>query len=295
MKTFLYLLHKITAAVAITLLAYSAAHAAGGVQSKTTSVYGMKIHYLEAGKGPTVILLHGLGADTSIWAPTIGPLSKKHRVIVLDQIGFGKSDKPLINYRVGTLVDFLDGFYKKLKIERATLVGNSLGGFAAAAFTLAHPQKVDRLVLVDSAGFALPKGTDPRAFYALNPSTHAGMKQVIQSVFYNKQLFATDANTDAFFAKKLATGDGYTIQKFIDSILQGEDTLDGKLDAIKQPTLIVWGREDLLTPLSIGERFKKEIPHAELAIIEKCGHLPQIEKAEEFNAALLKFLGQRGN
>ena len=203
MRTFLYLLHRTALTLAITLFAYSAvAHASGGVQSKTTSVYGMKIHYLEAGKGPTVILLHGLGADTSIWAPTIGPLSKKHRVIVLDQIGFGKSDKPLINYRVGTLVDFLDGFYKKLKIERATLVGNSLGGFAAAAFTLAHPQKVDRLVLVASAGFALPKGTDPRAFYALNPSTHEGMKQVIQSVFYDKQLFATDANTDAFFAKK---------------------------------------------------------------------------------------------
>ena len=266
---------------------------AGGAQSKTTTVYGMKIHYLEAGNGPTVILLHGLGADTSIWAPTIGPLAQHYRVIVPDQIGFGRSDKPLINYRIATLVDFLDGFYQALGIERASLVGNSLGGAAAASFALAHPQKVDRLILVASGGYALPKDADPAAFYALNPSTRAGMKQVLQAVFYDKERFVSDAGATDIFAKKLAGGDGYAVQKFLESYIRGEDLLDGRLAAIGAPTLLVWGREDALTPLALGERFKKEIARAELVVLDKCGHLPQIEQAERFNAAVLKFLAAR--
>ncbi|MFY9556148.1 MAG: alpha/beta hydrolase [Blastocatellia bacterium] len=255
------------------------------------TVYGMKIHYLEAGRGPAVILLHGLGGDTTNWAQTIGPLSQKYRVIVPDQIGFGKSDKPLINYRVGTLVDFLDAFYKQLGITRASLVGNSLGGWTAAAYALAHPEKVDRLVLVDAAGFAVTGDLDPRVLNGLNPSTRDAVKQVMDLVFYNKKLFGSDEAIDVFFARKIAAGDGYTIQRFIDSITQGQDVLDNRLAAIKQPTLIVWGREDGLTPLTIGERFKKEIAGSELLIIEKCGHVPQLEKAAEFNAAVIKFLG----
>ena len=117
-----------------------------GVADKTVNVFGMKIHYLEAGSGPVVILLHGLGGDGSNWAANIVPFSKKYRVIVPDQIGFGRSDKPMINYRVGTLVDFLDGLMKELNVSRASLVGNSLGGWTAAAFALAHPDKVDRLI-----------------------------------------------------------------------------------------------------------------------------------------------------
>jgi len=257
---------------------------------KWATVFGQKIHYIEAGSGPVVILVHGLGGDVSNWAPTIGPLSQKYRVIALDQIGFGKSDKPLINYRVGTLVDFLDGFYKQLGITRASLVGNSLGGWTVAAYALAHPDKVDRLVLVDAAGFAITGDLDPRVVNGLNPSTRDAIKQVMGLVFYNKELFASDAAVDAFFARKMSAGDGYTIQRFIDSIVRGEDTLDNKLSAIKKPTLVVWGREDGLTPLALGERFKKEISGSELLVIEKCGHVPQLEKAAEFNAGLMKFL-----
>jgi pimeloyl-ACP methyl ester carboxylesterase len=266
-----------------------------GAQAKVATIYGARIQYLEAGTGPAVILLHGLGGDSSNWAPTIAPLAQKYRVIVPDQIGFGRSDKPMINYRVGTLVDFLDGLYKELKIEKATLVGNSLGGFTAAAFALAYPQKVDRIVLVDAAGFAFDKSINPRTFNALNPSTREGVKRVFEMIFYNKQLFANDAVVEQAYARKMMTGDGYTIERFIDSITHDEDILDGKLSAIKHPTLIIWGREDLLTPLAMGERFKREIAGSQLFVIEKCGHVPQIEKAAEFNAALLKFLGGASN
>lgn len=263
---------------------------AAGVQDKYATVFGAKIHYLEAGSGPAVILVHGLGGDATNWAPTIGPLSQKYRVIVPDQIGFGKSDKPLINYRVGTLVDFLDGFYKELKLDRASLVGNSLGGWTVAAFAIAHPEKVDRLVLVDAAGFAVTGDLDPKVLNGLNPSTREAVKQMLPLVFHNTQMFASDAAVDSFFARRVGAGDGYTIQRFIDSIIRGEDVLDKKLGAIKQPTLVLWGREDGLTPLAMGERFKKEINGSQLFIIEKCGHVPQLEKSAEFNTALIKFL-----
>jgi pimeloyl-ACP methyl ester carboxylesterase len=281
-------------AALICLLASSSASFAQSttpaIADKTATVYGVKIHYQEAGSGPVVVLLHGLGADGSSWASNIAPLSAKYRVIVPDQIGFGKSDKPFISYRVGTLVDFLNGLLKELKVERATLVGNSLGGFTAAAYALAYPDKVDKLVLVDAAGYAVPKDTDPRTFNVLNPSTREGVRQVMSLVFYDKKMFANDAVVDTLYAKKMQTGDGYTVQQFIESILRGEDVLDGKLDKLKQPTLLVWGREDMLTPLSLGERFNKDIKGSQLFILEKCGHVPQMEKAADFNSALLKFL-----
>lgn len=279
----------LTCGLAVSAAAQTASPAAA-VQDKYATVYGAKIHYLEAGSGPVVILLHGLGGDATNWAPTIGPLAQKYRVIVPDQIGFGKSEKPLINYRVGTLVDFLAGLYKELKIERASLVGNSLGGWTVTAFALTHPEKVDRLVLVDAAGFALTGDLDPKVLNGLNPSTRAAVKEMMPLIFHNPQMFTSDAAVDAFFTRRVSAGDGYTIQRFIDSIGHGQDVLDNKLGAIKQPTLIVWGREDGLTPLAMGERFKKEIGGSQLFIIEKCGHVPQLEKPAEFNAALMKFL-----
>jgi len=271
------------------------AQAAAQPADKTATVYGAKIHYLESGSGPAVILLHGLGGDTSNWATTVAPLAAKFRVIVPDQIGFGRSDKPMLNYRVATLVDFLDGFMKQVGVERASLVGNSLGGFTAAAYALAHPEKVDRLVLVDAAGFALPKDFDPRTLSALNPSTREQAKTILSMIFYNKAL-ASDIAIDAILTRRVTAGDGYTIQRFIDSIAHGEDVLDGRLGGVKQPTLIVWGREDQLTPMWMAERFKKEIAGSELVVFDKCGHVPQMEKAAEFNAAVMKFLsGEMAN
>jgi pimeloyl-ACP methyl ester carboxylesterase len=262
-----------------------------GATSKFATIYGARIHYVEAGSGPVVILLHGLGADVSSWAATVGPLSQKYRVIAPDQVGFGRSDKPMINYRIATLVDFLDAFYKELKIEKASLVGNSLGGWTAAAFAIAHPEKVERLALVDAAGFRITQGFDSRVASWLNPSTLDDTKQILSLIFYNKQAFVNDVTAGAFFTRKVMANDGYTVQRFIDAAMRGDDVLDDRLSRVKQPTLIIWGREDLLTPLAMGERFKKEIAGSQLLVIEKCGHVPQLEKATEFNAALMKFLG----
>ena len=164
-----------------------------------------------------------------------------------------------------------------------------MGGWIAAAYTVAFPERVERLVLVDAAGYAPPANFDYRTLYGLNPSTREGMKQVAAKVFYNK-LFQSDALIDAAMAMRITAGDGYTITSIIESITRGEDFLDNRVKSIKQPTLVVWGREDGLTLLADGERFKKEIPNSTLLVIEQCGHVPQFEKPAEFNAAVLKFL-----
>ncbi|HEV7374996.1 MAG TPA: alpha/beta fold hydrolase [Pyrinomonadaceae bacterium] len=256
----------------------------------TATIYGVRIHYVEAGSGPVVVLLHGLGGNTTNWAFNIAPLAQKYRVVVLDQIGFGQSDKPLINYRIATYVDFLDAFLKELKIERASFVGNSMGGWVAAAYALAHPEKVERLVLVDAAGFSFAPDFDTSQLIKLNPSTREGMKELISRVFYNKQIFMNDAFLNASMAARINAGDGHTIRSITESIIRREDFLDNRLSVIKQPTLVIWGREDGLLPLADGQRFQKEIPGAQLLVFEQCGHVPQVEKAMEFNAAVLKFL-----
>jgi pimeloyl-ACP methyl ester carboxylesterase len=233
--------------------------------------------------------LHGLGGSSQVWQFNIGPLAQKYHVFVPDQIGFGKSDKPLVNYRIRTYVDFLDQFYKQLKIERATLVGNSMGGWIAAIYAATYPERVDKLVLADAGGYAPPKDFDTRAFFALNPTTREGMKVLSARVFYNKA-FLSDAAIDQAMAARLAAGDGFTIKSITESIIRGEDFLDDLVKTIKHPTLIVWGREDGLIPLSEGERFHKDITGSTMIVFDHCGHVPNIEKAGEFNAAVIKFL-----
>jgi len=265
--------------------------------TKQVEIYGQKIYYQEAGSGPDVILLHGLGGDSTNWAATLPALAAKFHVIVPDQVGFGRSDKPMIDYRIGTLVDFLNAFYKKVGISRATLVGNSLGGWVAMDFALAHPDKVNRLVLVDSAGYSQKRTGGPpltrELLLALNPATIAGEKQLMSLVFYNKA-FATDQIAEQALMLHLRKNDSYTIDRFIDSILRGEDLVDGKLGAIKAPTLVIWGREDALVPLAAGKALAEDIPGAESVILDSCGHVPQAECAGPFNAALLKYLGDAG-
>lgn len=274
-------------------LSIAAQTAAPAQAHKQVEIYGQKIHYIEAGSGPTVILLHGLGGDTTNWAATIPALAAKYHVYVPDQIGFGQSDKPVMNYRVATLVEFLDQFYKKLGIEKATVVGNSLGGWTAASFAISHPGKVDKLVLVSAAGYTAKRWGGPELtkdiYSVLNPSTTADLKRAMSAVFYNKAMI-TDQFVETLFTNKLKKGDGYTINAFIDSIMRGEDYIDDKVKTIKAPTLVIWGREDGLTPLGMGEAFAQDIPGAQKVIIEKCGHVAQLEKPAEFNAALLKFL-----
>ncbi len=256
---------------------------------KQVEIFGQKINYLEVGSGPNVILLHGLGDDLSVWEQTVPALASMYRVWAIDQIGFGGSDKPFINYRVSVLVEFLNAFCKKLGVEKATLVGNSLGGWVAAAFASAHPDKVEKLVLVGAAGYWPKQELSREQLMKLSASSPAAYRETLKWMLHDETIL-TDDFVEQAYAAQLKRNDGYTIKEFIESVLRGEDRLDGKMNRIKAPTLVVWGREDEATPLAIGEAFAKEIPGAQMAAIERCGHMPQWECAAAFNAALLKFL-----
>ena len=257
---------------------------------RVASIYGQSIHYYEAGQGPNLIFLHGLGADASSWALSIGPASQKFHVYALDQIGFGQSAKPFIDYRIETFTDFLQEFMKVLNIPKAVLVGNSLGGWIAADFAAHYPERVDKLVLVNAAGLR-SQGPPAKLPVDLNPASLGGMRSVLEIIFYNKQLVSEEVVRHVY-ERHLQSGDGYTIQRVLAGVFAGDQYENENLASIHAPTLAVWGREDALIPLSAGERFEKGIAGARLVVIEQCGHVPQLEKPTEFNAELLKFLAQ---
>jgi pimeloyl-ACP methyl ester carboxylesterase len=257
---------------------------------KTVAVFGQTIHYWDVGAGPVVVLVHGLGSRKEDWLPDVAPLSQKYRVLVPDQIGFGHSDKPLIDYRIQTYVDFLDEFLRDLKVEKASLVGESLGGWISALYAAeitggAHVVPVEKLVLVDAAGLNQEKPVPP----VLNPSTLAGMRGLMEAVFYDTSWLTEDA-LRKIFADKLSLHDGYTVRSILGNPAIASERLDNRLGEIHVPTLVVWGKQDNLLPIVNGERYAAGIPGARLVSFDKCGHVPPIEKTEEFVSAVTAFL-----
>lgn len=215
-----------------------------------------------------------------------GALSAKHHVYALDQVGFGHSDKPLLDYKIATFSDFLLGFMRAQNLNKAALVGNSLGGWIAVDFAVHHPEMVDKLVLVDAAG--LPWGK--MVAVNLNPSTLEETRGLLESLFYNKK-FVTEDFVTQVFTNHVHNNDSYTIHQTMAGFVQNQ-LVDSKLASIHAPTLIVWGRDDELLPASDGEKFRAGIAGAKLVVFDQCGHVPQIEKAADFNKVLLDFLGQ---
>jgi triacylglycerol lipase len=257
---------------------------------KTVAVFGQTIHYWDVGSGPVVVLVHGLGSRKEDWLPVVAPLSQKYRVLVPDQIGFGRSDKLLMDYRIQTYVDFLDEFLRDLKIEKASLVGESLGGWISALYAAeitggAHVVPVEKLVLVDAAGLNQEKPVPP----VLNPSTLAGMRGLMEAIFYDTSWLTEDA-LRKIFADKLSTHDGYTVRSILGNPAIASERLDNRLGEIHVPTLVVWGKQDNLLPIVNGERYAAGIAGARLVSFDKCGHVPPIEKAEEFVNAVTAFL-----
>ena len=276
----------------ILLLAVFVVPASGQGQpaDKTITVFGQSIHYFDMGSGPVVVLLHGLGSRKEDWVPVLEPMAQKYRLLVPDQIGFGRSDKPLLDYSIQTYVDFLNEFLRQLKVEKASLVGESLGGWIAGLYAVeisggAHMIPVERLVLVDAAGL---KQDTP--IPDLNPSSLAAMRRVMEAVFYDTSWVNEDA-LRKIFTDKLAVHDGYTVRSFLGNPTREKERLDDRLMSIKVPTLVVWGKQDILLPIASGERYAAGIAGAKLVSFDKCGHVPPIEKTEEFLAAVVGFLG----
>src|SRR5215469_11431367 len=221
---------------------------------KTIAVFGQTIHYWDVGSGPVVVLVHGLGSRKEDWTPVLGPLAQKYRLLVPDQIGFGKSDKPLLDYSVQTYVDFLNEFLRQLKVEKSSLVGESLGGWISALYAVelangAHLIALDKLVLVDAAGLR-----QETPIPNLNPSSLAAMRGVIEAVFYDTSWLNEEA-LRRVFTDKLATHDAYTVRSFLGNPMIAAERLDDRIGKIKTPTLVVWGKQDKLLPMALGDRY----------------------------------------
>jgi pimeloyl-ACP methyl ester carboxylesterase len=263
-------------------------------QDKTIAVFGRTIHYWDVGSGPVLVLVHGLGSSKDgDWGQVIVPLSQKYRVIAMDQIGFGRSDKPLLDYKIQTYVDFLNEFLRELKVQKASMMGESLGGWISALYALelsegGHLVPIEKLVLVDAAGLKQDKPIPN-----LNPSTLADMRKVMEAVFYDTS-WVNDEVLQKSFADKLAKNDSYTVHSILTNPGLASERLDDRLSEIHVPTLVVWGKQDPLLPISSGERYAAGIPGAKLVSFDKCGHVPPIEKSKEFVTVVEEFLGDTG-
>ncbi|MDQ6676323.1 MAG: alpha/beta hydrolase [Acidobacteriota bacterium] len=226
-----------------------------------------------------MILLHGLGSDSSEWSRVSSKLASRSRLIMPDQIGFGQSDKPNLRYRTGTLVSFLEGFCDALRIERTSLIAHGVSGNAAAAFAAMHPERIDRLILV-STGFLLQSA----GIELLNPATREESRELTRRIRHESNAFAADEVWAEFMISS------YANQALIDSALRGDDPVGELLTGLRPPALVVWGREDSFTPIGTGERIHVAIPHSQLSIVEGCGHSPQREQPASFAEIVNEFL-----
>jgi triacylglycerol lipase len=285
---------------------------------KTLTLFGARIRYHELGqrgRGPTLVLLHGLGSSAAgDWGQVMPQLARTHHVLAPDQLGFGNSDKPFIPYGIQTWVDFLGEFLREKKVGEFVLIGESLGGWIAAQYTLQALRgeaagasfvlpRPSRLVLADSAGLrdsldeakvdraaSAPASAASRGAPMPGPGPSLAKQKALLASIFHAPAFSSEDAVRRGMAWSLAKGDSHTIAAVLDNPAVMNDSLDGRLGGITVPTLVVWGQYDELIPLSKGRRMAAEIPGARLVVVPDAGHAPMIETPAAFLAALGDFL-----
>lgn len=269
----------------------------------TALVKEQRIAYLDIGQGEPVILIHGFGGSMWQWEYQQHALSTQWRVITPDLLGSGLSDKPDIEYRPEQMLEFFIGFMDALSIPKATLVGNSMGAGLAIGMALTHPHRVDKLVLIDG----LPKGvlqklTSPtvkRALESRAPSWLVSLgnrlfgglmiESVLKEIVYDPALL-TPAVVERSDRNRRRPGLVSPIMTVRDNLPLWESDFAGRLGEIGHPTLILWGEEDRVFPVTVGEEMERAIKGSKLVKIPKAGHIPQWEQPDLSNQAMVKFL-----
>ncbi len=265
---------------------------------KHVRVFGQNIAYYDMGASkagePVLVLLHGYGSQADVdFGPSLPGLAKHRRVIALDQIGAGNSDKPLVAYRVQTYVEWLGEFLRTLGITKFDLLGESLGGWTAAAYaeqslapgsTLRPPS---RLILEDTAGFTAPAGPPPAMHMTV--STVDEVVVGLRAVFFNPALITPQVATRRLISK-LQANDAFAASTFSTNPAVQNEAVGEKAGTISVPTLVVWGDHDNTVPIRDGQNFASAIPGAKLVLIEKSGHVPSLESPVMFVQVVEGFL-----
>lgn len=274
------------------------------MEDRFVTVQGYRTRYWDEGAGEPLLLVHGLGSSAESWLLNVEGLARRYRVLVPDLIGFGKTDKTTdaneLNLERSSR--FLAGFLETQGVQKTHVVGNSMGGIVSLQFAVDHPEMVDKLVLVDPAGF----GRDVHMSFRLQALPVLGeilaeprrrSTRMSLEVASHKRDFISDELVERFYELGRQPGmkapflaavrHGISVTGVRNEVLQ---PLQARVPSIIAPTLIMWGRHDQVLPISHLETGKRLIPHATVHIFEDCGHIPQMEKPEEFNRLLHEFI-----
>ena len=261
----------------------------GGVPNSDYSHFadidGVRIHYQEKGTGTPLVLIHGYTSSTYSWKDVFEPLAKTFHVIALDLKGFGFSAKPDGDYTRRAQAMLVTHLLEHLKIEKAWLCGNSMGGEVALNVALANPERVAGLILIDSAGVEVPGSGSltpgyllvpviGRLMIALSLTSDKLVREGLEKSFYDRMKVTPDRLVNYYRPLKTRGGQLAALRA---RTQWGMFPVEAELARIVVPTLIVWGAQDQLIPLAAGHRLSSLIKDSKLVVFDNCGHLPQEE------------------
>lgn len=267
-----------------------------GAPGAFVDVDGVRVHYVEAGKGDPVLLVHGWNGCTFSFRYTIPELARRHRVVALDLLGFGYSARPARgDYSVSAQVRLVAGLMDRLGIRRAVVVGHSMGGGVAMHLALSHPDRVERLVLVDSASVEeFRRGL--RSGRILRHMLFLFTPLLLQPARMRRAAYRVAVHDPAMVTPDVV--EGYTRPQRIQGHLRAlsqqmrDRGKEPQIDpgGITQPTLVLWGEHDRVIPPATGHGLAQRIPGARFELVRGAGHLPLEEQSETCNRLLLEFL-----
>ncbi len=259
-----------------------------GVESRSVTVAGHRVHYLAEGPaaGPPVVLVHGLGGRAEDWRNLAPWLAKAgYRVYMPDLPGYGRSEKPLdFSYSVSEEAASVLGFFDALGLKQVDLAGHSMGGWIVQLIAAQHPERVKRLILFDSVGLHEKPAWDTRLF---TPETPAELDLL------DALLMPIPPPVPAFVAQDIlrtSRRNAWLIHRALKSMLSGEDVTDNLLPRLKMPVLLVWGAQDRIAPVDLGERMQRLVPRSELEIFPGCGHLAPLQCAPRIGPTVVEFV-----
>jgi len=269
-------------------------------------VRNVNVAYIDEGQGDDVILLiHGLGTNAKGWIKNIPALSENHRVIAVDLIGYGKSDKGDFKYSLAFHAQVLTELLTNLGIDKATFIGHSMGGQISMIASMTYPDRVDKLVLISPAGFERfleGEGDWMKAVYTVDLVKDSPIRSIDVNTRMNFYEMPDDASF--FVTDRIALRGAKGFEDYCYAVTRNvsgmiNEPVWNKLDKITHKTLIIFAENDGLIPnpylhggntVDIAKIGDDAIPDSKLVMIPECGHMAQFEKADETNKAILEFL-----